>query len=247
MKNDLQKILITRELSDEQYKLADQLGLEVIAEPAIRFEFRTDWESVRERISSAENPVFAFTSQNGVKGFKQLLETGFQVPNDTEIYAVGGKTSEALEALGFHALVPELHYGENLGQKILEGIGQPGLSDLTVLHFCGNRRREEMRQVLESSDVEVQDLVVYKTILNRMELDDETEYGGVLFYSPSAVEAYRRSGGFLRKQQPELFAIGQTTARELSIESGRHVHVSPKPDTGDFLKFVAQVLDEVPL
>lgn len=245
MKKDYHKILVTRELSDEQLSLAERMGLKVIIEPAIRFEFRDDWNTVRKAISSAELPLFAFTSQNGVKGFERLLDAGYRLPEGVVFYAVGGKTSDALKELGFHALTPELHYGENLGQKIVEDIGQTGIKGLTVFHFCGNRRREEMRQVLESSGVNVRDLVVYKTILNGMHLE-KSKPDAVLFYSPSAVEAYRNSGGFRQDRKPELFAIGQTTARELSIESGRHVHVSPKPDTDEFLKFVAQVLDEAP-
>lgn len=243
MEKDYHKILVTRELSDEQLSMAARMGLDVTIEPAIRFEFRNDWNTVRKAISSAGSPLFAFTSQNGVKGFEKLLNTGYRLPEGSVFYAVGGKTSGALRELGYHALTPELHYGENLGQKIVEDVRQTGMKGLTVFHFCGNRRREEMRQVLESSGVDVRDLVVYKTILNRMNLE-KSKPDGVLFYSPSAVEAYRNSGGFRQARKPELFAIGQTTARELSIESGRHVHVSPKPDTDEFLKFVAQVLDE---
>ena len=70
-------------------------------------------------------------------------------------------------------------------------------------------------------------------------------FDGVLFYSPSAVQAFRQSGGFRNpKNLPELFAVGPTTAEELSIESGQHVHISPEPDTEEFLELVGRVLDE---
>ena len=72
----------------------------------------------------------------------------------------------------------------------------------------------------------------------------EKPYSAMLFYSPSAVQAYRKSGGFQKQPLPELFAIGPTTAEELSIESGKHVHISPEPDTEVFLRFVAQILSE---
>ncbi len=238
------KILVTRELTNNQLQLADDLGLEVTVEPAIRFEFRKDWSSIVNSIEDARSPIFAFTSQNGVKALQQLLEQGYTPPKGVVFYAVGEKTASVLQELGFAAVVPELNYGEHLGEKIAADLMHSGLKDVTVFHFCGNRRREEMRHVLEKSDVDVKDLVVYDTILNRMNIDD-IDVEGVLFYSPSAVEAFRKSGGFRSERLPELFAIGHTTAQELSIESGRNVHISPKTNTEDFLTFTAMVLNDL--
>ncbi len=237
------KILVTRELSEQQLQLANDVGLDVIVDPAIRFEFRKEWSSIVRSIEEAKAPIFAFTSQNGVMGLQKLMEHGYTPPDGVVFYAVGEKTASALQSLGFAAVVPELSYGEHLGEMIAADLAKTGLNDATLFHFCGNRRREEMRQTLEKHDVDVKDLVVYDTILNRMSMNGE-EVQGVLFYSPSAVEAYRKSGGFRSDKKPELFAIGHTTAQELSIESGRNVHISPKTNTEDFLKFTAKVLNE---
>ena len=238
------KILVTRELTDEQLHLADDLGLEVTVEPAIRFEFRKNWSSVVSSIEEAESPIFAFTSQNGVKALQKLMEQGYTPPGNVVLYAVGEKTASALQEIGFTAVVPELNYGEQLGEKIASDLIQSGLKGATVFHFCGNRRREEMRQTLEESGIDVKDLVVYETILNHMNIKG-IDAEGVLFYSPSAVEAFRKSGGFKSDNPPELFAIGHTTAQEVSIESGRNVHVSPETNTEDFLTFTSRVLNEI--
>jgi len=238
------KILITRELTDEQLQFAYELGLDVTVEPAIRFEFRKKWSSVVNSIENAESPIFAFTSQNGVNALKKLMEQGYTPPANVVFYAVGEKTASALQELGYTAIVPELSYGEQLGEKIAADLKQSGLMDASVFHFCGNRRREELRQTLEKSDIDIKDLVVYKTIINQMNINgDDAE--AVLFYSPSAVEAFRKSGGFRDGNLPELFAIGHTTAQELSIESGRNVHVSPNTNTEDFLAFTSRVLSEI--
>ena len=238
------KILITRELTDEQLQFADDLGLDVTVEPAIRFEFRKKWSSVVNSIEGAESPIFAFTSQNGVNALEKLMEQGYTPPVNVVFYAVGEKTASALQELGYTAIVPELSYGEQLGEKIAADLKQSGLMDASVFHFCGNRRREELRQTLEKSDINIKDLVVYKTIINQMNIDGN-DAEAVLFYSPSAVEAFRKSGGFRDGNLPELFAIGHTTAQELSIESGRNVHVSPNTNTEDFLAFTSRILSEI--
>jgi uroporphyrinogen-III synthase len=242
-------ILITRELSEEQRKLAAGLGLKVNEIPAIRISYRDNWLSVQDIIRKAGHMVLAFTSANGVRGFDRFRKAGVSIPENTPVYAVGGKTAKALADAGFDEKdirIPQQQDGVGLAHLLTDDfLHQPEMNEATVLHFCGNRRRDEFRQFLTELEIPVKDIVAYKTELNEMNLPDDTgSYDGILFYSPSAVQAFRNSGGFKGKRIPELFAIGKTTAEELSIESGGHVHVSPEPDTDVFLKFVVQVLGE---
>ncbi len=238
------KILVTRELTDEQVDLAEKLKLNVVIEPAIRIEFRTDWFSFDIILKNTEKPVFAFTSQNGVKAFDMYRQSGAEIPENVPVYAVGEKTAEALKQIGLNAESPDQQDGAGLAQKIVEDfLKDSKMEGAKVLHFCGDKRRDEFRQFLQDADIDVHDVVVYKTILNNMNLP-RTPVDGLLFFSPSAVQAFRNSGGFLNKQLPELFAIGSTTAEELSIETGKHVHISPQPNTESLLEFTAQVLRE---
>lgn len=235
-------ILVTRELSDEQIEFAKGLDLHITIEPAIEIEYRNDWFALETVFKTIKQPILAFTSQHGVEAFKQFKDTGAPVPTDAPVYAVGDKTAEALKEQGLTAIVPEQHNGSGLARIIADDfLENKHPKDATVLHFCGDMRRDEFRQFLTDSKIKVRDMVVYKTILKSMNIPDKV-FDGILFYSPSAVQAFRESGGFVNSALPELFAIGSTTAEELSIESGKHVHISPKADTDVFLKFVANNL-----
>jgi len=237
-------ILVTRPLSDAQLELASGLGLEPTIVPAIDISFRDNWSSIQQNLDDAENPAFVFTSKNGVKAFGRFLEHGGKLSSEVPMYTVGQKTAEYLSDLGFSSNTPEVQDATGLAKLILQDILDSKLSsEASMLHFCGNKRRDEFRQFLNDSDIKVRDMVVYKTELNKMDLPNK-EFKAALFYSPSAVQAYRKSGGFQKQPLPELFAIGPTTAEELSIESGKHVHISPKPDTETFLRYVAQILGE---
>ncbi|WP_234570805.1 uroporphyrinogen-III synthase [Rhodohalobacter sp. 614A] len=237
-------IFATRELTDEQIEYAEKLGLNVVIEPAIEIEFREDWFAIEMTFKSTKKPVIALTSQNAVKAIEFFQSTGGKIPKDATFYAVGKKTAETIEKLGFKAIVPEQQNGVGLAEKIAEDFSKMKDSEKpTVLHFCGDKRRDEFRQFLSDSDVHVRDMVVYNTILKNMRLPNH-KTDGILFYSPSAVQAFRDSGGFWNKNLPELFAIGETTAEELSIETGKHVHVSPEPNTKDLLQHVADVLNK---
>ena len=243
------RILITREMTEEQRKFAGELGLSVDEIPAISIRYRDNWLSVQDAVRKAGKIALAFTSANGVRGFDRFRQAGLELPDHPRIYAVGGKTAEALLEAGRDKKdirIPESQDGVGLAQLLADDFLNGEVpADTVVLHFCGNRRRDEFRQYLEESRIQVRDIVVYATELNEMELPgDLSSYGGILFYSPSAVQAFRNSGGFTRNGLPELFAIGSTTAEELSIESGKHVHISPEPDTEVFFRFAARVLEE---
>lgn len=240
--NQLLDIFVTRELTDGQIKYAEDLGLNIVIEPAIEIEFREDWFAIEMTFKASDQPTMAFTSQNGVKALEFFQSTGGEIPEKATFYAVAKKTAEALEELGFEAIVPEQQDAVGLAKKIVEDFAKKnGKKKSTILHFCGDKRRDEFRQHLNDENIHVRDMVVYNTILKNMRLPNH-QTDGIVFYSPSAVHAFRDSGGFLNKNLPELFAIGETTAEELSIETGRHVYVSPEPDTEVLLKHIADVL-----
>jgi len=237
-------ILVTRSLTEEQLLLAKEIGLNVTIEPAIRIQYRTDWVPIQELLNSGDKFVFAFTSQSGVSAFENFLQKGGKHSKPLKVYAVGEKTADAIANLGFQPIIANQADGVGLARKITDDfLNSPVLPGATVLHFCGNKRRDEFRQFLEETKINIRDVVVYETILERMNLKN-LNVDGILFYSPSAVQAFRDSGGFTADLPAELFAIGHTTGEELSIESGKHVHISPEPKTELFLTYVSQILNE---
>ncbi len=237
-------IFVTRELDEEQIALAEDLGLTVVIEPAIEIEYREDWFAIDMLFKTNKEPIIAVTSYNAVKALEFYQSTGKEIPEKATFYAVGKKTAAAVkERLGFDAVWPEQQDAIGLAEKIKEDFSEMDDSEKsTVLHFCGDKRRDEFRQFLTDADIHVRDMVVYNTNLKSMRLPTH-KTAGIVFYSPSAVHAFRDSGGFRNKNLPELFAIGETTAEELSIEAGRHVHVSPEPSTEHLLEHVAEVLN----
>lgn len=234
--------MVTRPLTSEQIQFAEELNLSVTMEPAIDIRYRENWDELKSILQNSSSKLFAFTSQSGVEAFRRYSEISGDLIHGQHAYAVGSKTAEALIKIGLIPITPDQHDGTGLAKKIRDDLSEnPDSEEKTVLHFCGNRRREEFRLFLDGSGIQVRDLVVYQTVLNEMTLN---LYGidGILFYSPSAVHAFRKSGGFNSGSLPELFAIGATTGKELSIESGKHVHISPKANTKTFLSYVSQIL-----
>lgn len=228
------RILVTRELSGQQIEYARILGLEPVIEPALEFKFPEYWDEVLKTITENNKASWVFTSSNGVKALEVLIKKGFQVNPQRTIYAVGSNTQRALQKLGLKAVIPNIQDGVHLADKITEE------QEKEILYFHGNLSRDEMTNKLVNNGISVTEMEVYETIIHPVEMP-ATPVEAILFYSPSAVEGFKRGTGFHR-ELPPLFAIGETTAEALKKETKQKVFIANKPDTNVLLKAVAKYL-----
>jgi uroporphyrinogen-III synthase len=231
------RILVTRALTDTQMRYAQALGLEPVVEPALRIEYTVNPEKLLKKLDRFHNEVWVFTSQNGAEALRRVQESEFRIKKIPAVYAVGEKTAETLAEIGIKAKVPDQQNAVGLAELISRDFlnNKPD-----IIHWCGNRRRDELGDQLKDAGFRYFDFEVYQTELNNIRIP-EVKTDAILFYSPSAVEAFRRSGGFDRNL-PELIAIGSTTGEALSLESGKHVHIPSEPSTEALLELAAEIL-----
>jgi len=235
MRQDKRNILVTRPLSAQQLEYARILGLEAIVEPALHFEFPDYWDEVLKVINEHLKSDWVFTSRNGVKALKKLMDAGLQVRPETQLFAVGAKTQKALKELGLESKIPRTQDSKHLAELI---IAEGKIN--SVIYFHGNLSRSEMTDRLQDEGIEVIELEVYKTIINPVNLPDKP-ISGILFYSPSAVEGFKQGHGFTG-DLPPLFAIGPTTASALKKETDQAIEVAPQPDTEVLLRTVSDFI-----
>jgi uroporphyrinogen-III synthase len=230
-----QNILVTRKLTDRQRKYARSLGLNVIEKPALEFEFPIRWDDILKTISEHPESDWVFTSKNGVKALKKMINSGLQILAENQVFAVGTKTQKALQNLDLGAKIPRKQDSAHLAEFIIEN----GKSN-SVIYFHGNLIRDDMSRKLTEDNIEVIETEVYKTVIHPVKLPSEP-VGAILFYSPSAVEGFKRGEGF-EGRLPPLFAIGPTTAKVLEKETNQPIKIAKKPDTKVLLQTVSNYL-----
>lgn len=235
MRQYKKNILITRSLDGQQREYARILGLNPIEVPALEFEFPEYWDRVLAVINDNLKSDWVFTSTNGVKALEELMNSGLQVRPEVQIFAVGAKTQEALEELGLEAQIPFQQDGKHLAELIKK----EGKID-SVIYFHGNISRDGMTGILAEDGIEVIEVEVYKTKINPVKMPS-VQVEAILFYSPSAVEGFKKGEGF-DEELAQLFAIGPTTAEALEKETDQPVKVADKPDTKMLLQAVSTYL-----
>lgn len=230
-------VLVTRPLKGKQIAFARSMGINPIIRPTLKFEFPEYWDKILGSFNPHPKQGYVFTSTNAVKALEELRKNGLQFLDDQPMYAVGPKTQDALKELGIDASIPHQHDGSHLADHIIEEDKAQ-----RVIYFRGNRSRSELRNKLEDAGIDVEELEVYRTELQTIDIP-EHNFDGVLFYSPSAVEAFTKSGGFER-DIPFYFAIGPTTAGALEehVEDEDRIIVSNQPKTLTLLQTVSMTL-----
>jgi len=214
------KILCTRPLSEELLLSVRQQGVVIDVLPFIETE-PTQTIETQQEIEQAlvKSAVVVFTSTSAVDAVAYYME---EVQPDWRIYCIGNATSSLVaEYFGETAIAGTASDAAELAGLIVDE--EP--ADEEVIFFCGNQRREELPEILESNGFELTEIVVYDTIAVPHKINKT--YNGILFFSPSAVDSFfsnnKVSGPTL------LFAIGNTTARAIQKHTANKVIVSDEP------------------
>ncbi len=159
-----------------------------------------------------------FTSMNAVDAVAAQLED--QEP-DWTIYTMGNTTQElAKKYFGEERIAGTARSSTELAELVIEA-GAPH----DVIFFCGNQRRDELPDILQSNAIEVQEIEVYTTVATPHKLTKH--YDGVLFFSPSAVQSFFSVNKL--SSNTILFAIGETTSNTIKKYSTNKIITSDSP------------------
>jgi len=203
-------ILFTRKLTAQQIEYARLKGIEPTIEPALKVNYPTYWDKILAVIAQNRRADWIFTSQKAVGALRILMQKGLQPEPGITVFAVGSKTQKKLAELGIESEIPSIHDGEYLAKYI---INHTSGNNKHLIYFRGNRSLGGIQEKLVQEGYTLHELEVYQTALNTITIPDR-HFEGVVFYSPSAVEAFQQSGGF-QHQWNYLFTIGSTTASSL--------------------------------
>lgn len=218
MQDNIQ-ILSTRELDEEMISSSRRRRIHIDVSPFIRIE-PVESVEVQQEVESAfmMDTSVVFTSSNAVEAVYGFLSDAQPIWN---VYCIGQSTADrVLDYFPFVHLAGTADNAADLADLIMEEC-----ADSEIIFFCGDRRRDELPDKLRDADFDVNELVVYQTLLLPHKV--KKHYDGIMFYSPSGVESF-----FSMNRLPPgtpLFAIGNTTATAIRNRCGNPVIVSGQP------------------
>lgn len=211
-------ILSTRPLEPSLIRQAAAAGIAIeqlsmmVTEPV---EDEQLWATINQL--AGQSAHIAITSINAAKAVAAHLA---HPPAHWNIFTIGTATRDFVSSW--------------FGKERIGGVAEhaTGLADIilrtgvqNIRFFCGDQRRDELPEKLAGGRVQVQELVVYRTLYTPSRIDGV--YDGMLFFSPGAVQHF-----FSVNNLPPatvLFAIGNTTADSIRACTSNPVVTSERP------------------
>jgi uroporphyrinogen-III synthase len=225
MQNRQRKILCTKELTADLLQLAAEAGLYIDCIPFIETAALPEAVLKTKLAPFSGTPVsVVFTSANAVNSVARLGIDGGQ----WHVYCISGLTQKTVEHAFPQATIAAVATnGKSLAEKMLNEGGKHN----KVLFCCGDRRRNEVPEMLAAAGVAVEEVVVYNTVLKPVTVSDN--YDGYVFFSPSGVESFLNYNDL--PKDATVFTIGETTAACLKDIAGKII-ISEQPDTAFLIK-----------
>lgn len=167
-----------------------------------------------------------FTSMNAVESVITMLDQ--QVP-EWNIYCMGNTTQELIRNyFGEQSIRGTGNNASELAEHILDDNEE--LDE--VFFFCGDQRRDELPARLTEAGIQVEEIVVYKTIPLYQKID--TAYNGILFFSPSAVESFFHKNK--ATASTVFFAIGVTTEAAIKKHTNNSIITAHSPGKEELVR-----------
>jgi uroporphyrinogen-III synthase len=218
----MSSLLSTRAIPDTLIRLAEAAGIRLDVAPFITVKpsLGPGVEAEIRRVAGLRTAVI-FTSKHAVIAVADALKktTPVVTPPAWEIWCVSPVTARIARS---YFPLQTVHdggaYASEVARQILE---RPEIGE--VYFFCGEKRRETLKEQLTPKGITVHEIIVYETVLTPQTIHEP--YQGILFFSPSAVESF-----FSRNTPPAgtvYFAIGRTTAAALQETTSGPVVTSP--------------------
>lgn len=208
-------ILSTRSLPEQHLSTAFEKGFLVEVVSFIKTEPLSSDEVVHkidEALDSSSTIIF--TSAKAVEAVAKNMKAK---KNNWMVFCIEHGTLAAAEKyFGKASIAATALDAASLAEKLLN------LKIKEACFFCGDQRMDELPNQLRSKSVNVQEVVVYRTISTPMKI--EKVYDGILFFSPSGVKSFFELNAL--HSETVLFAIGATTAESLKTFSKNKTLIS---------------------
>lgn len=221
------RIVVTRarEQASELSRLLREAGAEPIEVPLIRIEQVPPAENLILRLQSADWIVF--TSANGLPCLLNQLNalgTDIRALGKAKLAAIGPATAASLQERNLRVdFIPSKFVAESVAEEFPDPTGK------RILIARAQIAREALPSLLRKRGAEVDEVAVYRAVMENCELPDLSDVDAITFTSSSTVHNFRERYPY-KITGPVVACIGPITA-QTAREAGLQVHIQPKQYT----------------
>lgn len=228
MQNNFQ-ILSTKKLSNSLVNVVEKNNISIDQVSFIETEEIISTE-IKKRISelSTQSRTVVFTSSKSVTAVSKMIQGNVF----WKIFCIEPATKKLVaKVFGGEQIADSATSATDLAAKIISND-----SIKKIIFFCGDQRRDVLPEILKDHKIDIEEIVVYKTV-NTPQLLHKL-YDGILFFSPSGVKSFFTLNKI--KKSATIFTIGNTTAEAVKLFSDAKIVIAENPDSE---QLVTQVIN----
>ncbi|MBC8032653.1 MAG: uroporphyrinogen-III synthase [Chitinophagaceae bacterium] len=220
------KVLCTKKIAPGLVQEANEQSIRIIIKefivitPVISHD---TFNKIQELVHAGVEHL-VFTSANAGEIFcNYCSQQQIVFPEHLKVFCLAGKTRDSLyPCFKDTAIAGTTANASALAEMILSmNVGR-------VLFCCGNKRRNELPDLLKNQGIEVNEVFLYETTEVPFAVMNPEDLDAVMFFSPSAVSSFFSLNKM--KAGAVCFAIGSTTASAIKKYTGNTIITSAVPD-----------------
>jgi uroporphyrinogen-III synthase len=224
------RLLVTKKLSSSLVLQAGLKGVSILEKEFIRIVPLTN-DQVSKKINKLIGGVHtvAFTSRNAVAA---IAKNDGITAAAWKIFCIDGATkNEVKKYFGEATISGTAKNAVSLAEVITDKSEQHN-----VIFFCGSKRMEDLPRLLREKNIDVEEVVVYKTELVPQKIIDD--YDAVAFFSPSAAESFFADN--VLKENVLCFSVGKTTTEAIKKYTRNEVITSETPSEDSVIEMAVK-------
>ena len=211
-------LLVTKRIAPTLVLQAGLKGVGILEKELINTQPITN-DQIKKRIKSLpENTNVVFTSKNAVQA---VLANGYTHGGGWNIYCLDGATKNEVSKNFPDGNIA----GSAANASKLAAVIADNSENRQIVFFCGSKRLEDLPRNLLSAGFDVQEVVVYETVLSPQKIIDD--FDAVAFFSPSAAESFFSSNTL--NENAVCFSVGKTTTEAIKKYTSNNVITSDRP------------------
>lgn len=193
------------------YDIASKYGVKIDFHPFIKVESLSSQEFKLQKIAIQDHSAVIFTSRHSIDHFFNLCEElRISIPDTMKYFCI-------TEAIALYIQ----KYVQYRKRKVF--FGKTGKFDGLIPAIVKNKKEKfiipmsdvhtsEIKDSLSEHGIELTEAVMYRTVSNNFEKDQEFDYDMLIFFSPSGVASLQKNFPDFKQNEVCIGTFGKTTA-----------------------------------
>jgi uroporphyrinogen-III synthase len=229
------RLLMTKKISPSLALQAGLNGIDILEKEFIAVESMVNDQTAKEIETFIKTKnVVAFTSKNAVAA---IASNDKLASANWKIFCIDGVTKKEVgKYFSDQKIVFTAKNADDLALAIIANA-----DDKKVVFFCGNKRLNTLPDTLRANGFDVEEIVVYQTILSPQKIVDDFDV--VAFFSPSAAESFFSLNQIDRKVI--CLSVGKTTSVAIRQYTQNEILTAKRPSEESVIELATGIINKI--